>query len=114
MEEDLKRADRLAAIGALAAGMAHEVRNPLASISGSIEILKEEIEKSPRHQQLMDIILREVGHLNSLIADFLLFAKPAAPGKKELVSLNEMVEDILKSICQQPGLSPGNPSRYQI
>ena len=47
MEEDLKRADRLAAIGALAAGMAHEVRNPLASISGSIEILKEELENLP-------------------------------------------------------------------
>ena len=105
MEEDLKRADRLAAIGALAAGMAHEVRNPLASISGSIEILKEEIEKSPRHQQLMDIILREVGHLNSLIADFLLFAKPA-PGKKELVSLNEMVEDILKVFANSPDCHP--------
>ena len=102
MEEDLKRADRLAAIGALAAGMAHEVRNPLASISGSIEILKEEIEKSPRHQQLMDIILREVGHLNSLIADFLLFAKPAAPGQEEIVSLNEMVEDILKVFANSP------------
>ena len=106
MEEDLKRADRLAAIGALAAGMAHEVRNPLASISGSIEILKEEIEKSPRHQQLMDIILREVGHLNSLIADFLLFAKPAAPGKKELVSLNEMVEDILRVFANSPDCHP--------
>jgi len=106
MEEDLKRADRLAAIGALAAGMAHEVRNPLASISGSIEILKEEIEKSPRHQQLMDIVLREVGHLNSLIADFLLFAKPTAPGKKELVSLNEMVEDILRVFANSPDCNP--------
>jgi len=106
MEEDLKRADRLAAIGALAAGMAHEVRNPLASISGSIEILKEEIGNSPRHQQLMDIILREVGHLNSLIADFLLFAKPTVPGRKERISLNEMVEDILKVFANSPDCHP--------
>jgi two-component system sensor histidine kinase PilS (NtrC family) len=107
MEEDLKRADRLAAIGALAAGMAHEVRNPLASISGSIEILKDEIGNSPRYQQLMDIILREVGHLNSLIADFLLFAKPAVPGRNELISLNEMVEDILKVFINSPDCHPG-------
>jgi two-component system sensor histidine kinase PilS (NtrC family) len=106
MEEDLKRADRLAAIGALAAGMAHEVRNPLASISGSIEILKEEMGNSPRHQQLMDIVLREVGHLNSLIADFLLFAKPTVPGRKERISLNEMVEDILRVFANSPDCHP--------
>jgi len=106
MEEDLKRADRLAAIGALAAGMAHEVRNPLASISGSIEILKEEMGNSPQHQQLMEIILREVGHLNSLIADFLLFAKPTSPGRKEIISLNEIVEDILKVFTNSPDCHP--------
>ena len=106
MEEDLKRADRLAALGALAAGMAHEVRNPLASISGSIEILKEEMGNSPQHQHLMDIILREVGHLNSLIADFLLFARPTSPGK-ELVYLNEIVKDILKVFANSPDCHPG-------
>ncbi len=106
MEEDLKRADRLAAIGALAAGMAHEVRNPLASISGSIEILKEEMGNSPRHQHLMGIILREVGHLNSLIADFLLFARPSSPGK-DLFHLNGVVQDILKVFANSPDCHPG-------
>jgi two-component system sensor histidine kinase PilS (NtrC family) len=106
MEEELKRADRLAAVGALAAGMAHEVRNPLASISGSIEILKEEMGNSPRHQQLMQIILREVGHLNSLIADFLLFAKPTS-ARKERIHLKAVVEDILKVFAQSPDCSPG-------
>ncbi|MGD0623925.1 MAG: ATP-binding protein [Thermodesulfobacteriota bacterium] len=106
MEEELKRVDRLAAVGALAAGMAHEVRNPLASISGSIEILKEEMGNSPRHQQLMQIILREVGHLNSLIADFLLFAKPTSV-RKERIHLNAVVEDILKVFAHSPDCSPG-------
>jgi two-component system sensor histidine kinase PilS (NtrC family) len=106
MEEDLKRADKLAAIGTLAAGMAHEIRNPLASISGSIEILKEEMENSFQHQQLMDIILREVGRLNSLIADFLLFARPASPGK-ELIHLNGIVEEILAVFSHSPDCRPG-------
>lgn len=106
MEEELKRVDRLAAVGALAAGMAHEVRNPLASISGSIEILREEMGNSPRHQQLMQIILREVGHLNSLIADFLLFAKPTSE-RKERIHLNAVVEDILKIFAHSPDCSPG-------
>jgi len=101
MEEELKRADRLAAIGSLAAGMAHEIRNPLASISGSIEILKEELGSSPGHQHLMDIILREVSHLNSLVADFLLFARPTLPGK-EIIHLNEILEDILKVFALSP------------
>lgn len=101
MEEELKRADRLAAVGSLAAGMAHEIRNPLASISGSIELLREELEKSPRHHHLMDIILREVSHLNSLVADFLLYARPTSPGK-ELIHLNEIVDDILKVFAHSP------------
>jgi two-component system sensor histidine kinase PilS (NtrC family) len=105
MEEDLKRADRLAAIGTLAAGMAHEIRNPLASISGSIEILKEEMDGAVQHQQLMDIILREVGRLNSLIADFLLFARPTPPGK-ELIHLNGIVEEVLKVFVHSPECGP--------
>jgi len=106
MEEDLKRADRLAAIGTLAAGMAHEIRNPLASISGSIEILKEEMDGAVQHQQLMEIILREVGRLNSLIADFLLFARPASPGK-EIIHLNGIAEEVLKIFAHSPECNPG-------
>lgn len=106
MEEDLKRADRLAALGTLAAGMAHEIRNPLASISGSIEILREEMDGAVQQQQLMDIILREVGRLNSLIADFLLFARPTPPGK-ELIHLTGIVEEILAVFSHSPDCRPG-------
>ncbi len=105
MEEDLKRADRLAAIGTLAAGMAHEIRNPLASISGSIEILKEEMDGAGHRRQLMDIILREVGRLNSLIADFLLFARPTPPGK-ELIHLKGIAEEILAVFAHSPDCRP--------
>ena len=79
LEEDLKRADRLAAVGELAAGMAHEIRNPLASLSGSIEVLKGELALDSENQRLMDIVLRESERLNDLVTNFLLFAKPGSP-----------------------------------
>ena len=101
MEEHLKRADRLAAVGKMAAGMAHEIRNPLASISGSIEILKDDPGSSPQNQQLMGIVLREVNHLNTLIADFLLFARPFSPGK-ERIHLNHLIEEILQMFTHGP------------
>jgi two-component system sensor histidine kinase PilS (NtrC family) len=105
MEEHLKRADRLAAIGKMAAGIAHEIRNPLASISGSIEILKDEVGNSPQNQQLMGIVLREVNRLNSLIADFLLFARPISPGK-EKIHLHRLLEEILQMFTHSPDFTP--------
>jgi len=76
MEDQMKRFDKMAAIGLLAAGMAHEIRNPLASLSGSIQMLKSELRLDQPQQQLMEIILRESERLNALITDFLLFAQP--------------------------------------
>jgi two-component system sensor histidine kinase PilS (NtrC family) len=101
MEEHLKRADRLAAVGKMAAGIAHEIRNPLASISGSIEMLKEEMGNSASNRELMGIILREVGRLNSLIEDFLLFARPMSPGK-ERIRLNGLMEEVLRMLANSP------------
>jgi two-component system sensor histidine kinase PilS (NtrC family) len=101
MEDHLKRADRLAAVGKMAAGIAHEIRNPLASISGSIEILKDDPGSSPQNQQLMGIVLREVNRLNTLIADFLLFARPFSPGK-EKIHLNHLIEEILQMLTNGP------------
>ena len=101
MEEHLKRSDRLAAIGKMAAGIAHEIRNPLASISGSIEILKEELGNSTQNQALMGIVLREVHRLNSLIADFLLFARPISSGR-ERIHLNRLIEEIFQMLGHSP------------
>jgi two-component system sensor histidine kinase PilS (NtrC family) len=76
MEEQMKRYDRMAAIGSLAAGMAHEIRNPLASLSGAIQMLKSELTLDHQQSHLMEITLRESERLNALITDFLLFAHP--------------------------------------
>ena len=67
---------RLAAVGEMAAGIAHEIRNPLASMAGSIQILRDELPLTSEQSQLMDIVLRESDRLNETIRNFLAFAKP--------------------------------------
>lgn len=76
IEEEMKKVEGLALVGELAAGIAHEVRNPMASISGSIQMLREGLERDDVNNRLMDIILREANRLNHLVNDFLLFARP--------------------------------------
>ena len=77
LEEKLKQNEKLAAVGQLAAGIAHEIRNPLASMSASIEMLKGASELSdPENQKLMEITLKEIDRLNGLISEFLDFVKP--------------------------------------
>ncbi|HKZ46888.1 MAG TPA: ATP-binding protein [Thermodesulfobacteriota bacterium] len=100
IEEQLKRADRLRALGELAAGMAHEVRNPLASISGSVQVLKDSVVLGGDNKHLMDIIIRESDRLNTLITDFLLFAKPAV--KMTDVSLNDIIMDTVEIFKNSP------------
>ncbi|HEU4363920.1 MAG TPA: ATP-binding protein [Candidatus Krumholzibacteria bacterium] len=79
MRERVRKADRLAAIGELSAGIAHELRNPLASISGSIEMLYQELELDGEDKRLMELILRESDRLDRIISDFLEFARLRTP-----------------------------------
>lgn len=83
-EEAMRRAEKLSAMGKLAAGIAHEIRNPLASMSGAIQVLRDELELSQENRRLMDIILRESERLNRLITDFLDYSRPYNPEKKEI------------------------------
>ena len=95
IEEDMKRVEGLALIGELAAGIAHEIRNPMASISGSIQMLKEDLEEDDVNDRLMDIILREINRLNNLVNDFLLFARPKEAKIQEF-DLNHLINDSLE------------------
>jgi two-component system sensor histidine kinase PilS (NtrC family) len=76
LEETSKRQDRLAAIGRMAASIAHEIRNPLAAMRGSIQMLRTEMEGESTQTELMEIILRESDRLNRIITDFLTYARP--------------------------------------
>jgi two-component system sensor histidine kinase PilS (NtrC family) len=75
-EREARVQQRLAAAGEMAAGIAHEIRNPLASMTGSIQILRDELPLTPDQSQLMDIVLRESDRLNGTIRSFLAFARP--------------------------------------
>jgi two-component system sensor histidine kinase PilS (NtrC family) len=76
LERHAAMQQRLAAVGEMAAGIAHEIRNPLASISGSMQLLRQELPLSLDQAQLMDIVLRESERLNQTIKSFLAYARP--------------------------------------
>lgn len=103
LEDQMKQKEKLAAIGQLAAGIAHEIRNPLAGISGSIELLSQDT-TNPDDQKLMRIILKEIDRLNLLITDFLDYSKPEKrPDQKVDLAfiLDEVVQNI-KNSSQTP------------
>ena len=95
IEEEMKKVEGLALVGELAAGIAHEVRNPMASISGSIQMLKEGLVRDDVNSRLMDIILREISRLNHLVNDFLLFARPKPLNFIEF-DLNQLIIESLE------------------
>ena len=76
LESQLRLKDRMAAVGELSAGIAHEIRNPLAAIAGSVQVLRNSQSLTTQEQRLMSIILKESERLNKSIADFLRFVKP--------------------------------------
>lgn len=94
MEEQVRRREKMAAVGEMAAGLAHEIRNPLSSLSGSIQLLRTELELPQEHQVLMDIVTRETDRLNNLLGDFLLFARPKEI-HKEVIGLEASVRETL-------------------
>jgi len=75
LEREVRMRDRLAAVGRLAAGIAHEIRNPLASISGSVSFLSQMSSLNPEQQQLVGIVTRESTRLNAIISDFLAYSR---------------------------------------
>ena len=96
MEVAVQRSERLASIGRLAAGVAHEIRNPLASISGSVEILRTLPEADDDTKKLIDITVREVDRLNELITALLDYARP--PSKEQgIISLSEQAQEVFKA-----------------
>jgi two-component system sensor histidine kinase PilS (NtrC family) len=116
MEEEVKRVDKMAAVGVLAAGMAHEIRNPLASLSGSIQLLKSELTLDESQSHLMEITLRESERLNALITDFLLFAHP--PQTRKIVSpvkriLDETVDLFIHSPSFHDGIQIHPPTNHE-
>jgi two-component system sensor histidine kinase PilS (NtrC family) len=106
LENQLLQTEKLAAVGQLAAGIAHEIRNPLAGISGSIQMLSQEHATDPQQKKLMDIVIREIDRLNLLITDFLNYAKPEK-SPEQPVDLRPVIEEVLALSRRHPDVSPG-------
>jgi nitrogen-specific signal transduction histidine kinase len=95
IKDRIERVEKMAYLGEMAAGMTHEIKNPLASLAGSIQILIKEIPYNSEHDKLMRIVLRETDRLTALVNNFLLFAKPPV-GKIERVNLESALTEAVK------------------
>jgi len=98
-ERDARRQQQLAAVGQMAAGIAHELRNPLASMSGSIQVLRQDLPLNDEQSQLMDIVLRESERLNETISSFLAYARPqrVAPTCLDIARLVQDTTTLLRN-----------------
>src|SRR6266446_3276785 len=128
LEETSRRQDRMAAVGRLAASIAHEIRNPLAAMRGSIQMLRGEMDADSEQAQLMDIILRESDRLNNIVTDYLNYARPRPAQLNDVdlcvlvreafillrnsaeLSDNHVLED---EVPEQPMIARGDPERLK-
>ena len=94
LEEDLKRADRLATLGTLAAGLAHEIKNPLGGIKGAAQLLRRSADHDASVRDYTDIMIREVNRVNQLIEQLLDLSRPAQLNL-EALNIHEVLEDVL-------------------
>jgi two-component system sensor histidine kinase PilS (NtrC family) len=97
----------MAAIGVMSAGIAHEIRNPLASISGSFKLLQSDLDLNDDQRQLTSIIMRETERLNRTINDFLSYARPPAP-HRESIDLGKLIEETTSLLRNSAELRPSH------
>jgi two-component system sensor histidine kinase PilS (NtrC family) len=113
MEEDYERSRRMAFIGEMAAHLAHEIRNPLASISGSIQVLSRDLRLSEGDERLMRIILRGKEQLEGFMKDFLLLARPKL-GAHEMIDIRATIDNVLDALKYVPDWHEGIEIRKSI
>jgi two-component system, NtrC family, sensor histidine kinase PilS len=121
LERQARVQQRLAAVGEMAAGIAHEIRNPLASMSGSIQILRQELPLTDEQSQLMDIVIRESERLNETIRSFLAYARPQRQSMRHM-DVRQVITDTATLLQNSPERSeshriavdvPGEPVMLQ-
>lgn len=101
MEGQIEKNKRLAFVGEIAAGLAHEIRNPLASISGPIQMLSKDLRLDETDRKLMNIILRGKDRLDGFVKDFLLLARPK-PSERMAINVEAIIDDLLESLRFTP------------
>src|SRR5438093_9236316 len=105
LERQMRQKEQMAALGAMSAGIAHEIRNPLASIAGSFNLLRSDLRLNSDQDQLAETILRETERLNQTITEFLSYARPRTPNRTR-VDLGELISETMKLMRNSPELKP--------
>jgi len=115
LEASLRRADRLAAVGRMAAGLAHEIRNPLGSLSSSLQFLRERVPGNSSERSLFDVVLRESERLNKIIENFLSYARPSADAlePKQETDIDAALRDCLTLLRHNPRVTEAHQFRYE-
>jgi two-component system sensor histidine kinase PilS (NtrC family) len=113
LEETSRRQDRLAAIGRMAASIAHEIRNPLAAMRGSIQMLRADMEGESSQTELMEIILRESDRLNRIISDFLSYARPRSIIQSK-VDVGELLRQTFTLLRHSAEISGGQTIEEEV
>lgn len=103
LQAKLVRAEHLAEIGQLAASLAHEIKNPLAGISGAIQIIGEAMPPNDPHRDIVREILVQIGRLDSTVRDLLLYARPSRPVLRE-IKLDEIIQRVLTLLREEPDI----------
>jgi signal transduction histidine kinase len=101
VQERLTEAEHLAQIGQLAASLAHEIKNPLAGISGAIQVIRDSMKAADSHRPILDEILRQVSRLDGTVKDLLVYARPKPPRFRK-VKLHELIVGALTVLREQP------------
>lgn len=107
LEDRIRTSDRLAAVGELSAGIAHEIRNPLAAIAGSVEVLRKELQLTGDEKRLLDLVIRESERLNQILSEFLHFAR-IRPTLLTAVDLASVTRETIEALKRQPLFSGGS------
>jgi len=113
LEAEVRLKDRMAAVGELSAGIAHEIRNPLAAIAGSVQILRNSKQLSPQEQRLMSIVLKESERLNKSIAEFLRFVRPQERRPVDF-DIAATLTETLELLANSPELRPDHEIKREI
>jgi len=105
MQEEMRRREWLATLGEMSAGMAHEIRNPLAALAGAMQMLRRDLPPDETNARLMDIAVREATRLDAIVTEFLLYARPPALNLKAC-DLNEVLSETIALIRHQAAAHP--------
>jgi two-component system, NtrC family, sensor histidine kinase PilS len=118
MEETLRRSDRLAAVGRMAAGLAHEIRNPLGSMSSALQFLQQKVPPATHEAALMEVVLRESDRLNKIITNFLTYARPSAGMLTKdafaLTDVGEAIRDCMVLLKHSPEVKENHSLEFEL